>query len=79
LSLTFGPIGVVLAATISQYWPTFTGSVPAGDDATSWGKLFSAFQVSGLPHAFLIDRNGKIAAHGSLNEMLTKQRELEPR
>jgi hypothetical protein len=53
--------------------------VPAGDDATSWGKLFSAFQVSGLPHAFLIDRNGKIAAHGSLNEMLTKQRELEPR
>jgi thiol-disulfide isomerase/thioredoxin len=53
--------------------------VPTDDGAASWGKLFSAYQVSSLPHAFLIGGDGKFVAHGSLHEVLAKGREIAPR
>jgi thiol-disulfide isomerase/thioredoxin len=41
-----------------------------------WGKLFEKFAVRELPHAFVVDRQGKIVAHGRLDQMLSQARAL---
>ncbi len=41
-----------------------------------FGRLTSQFGVRGIPHAFVIDREGKIAGHGSLDEALMIARGL---
>ncbi len=43
---------------------------------SSWGTLFSRFTVRHLPCVFVVDKNGKVAAHGKLEEMLSKARAL---
>ncbi|WP_435008636.1 TlpA family protein disulfide reductase [Tundrisphaera lichenicola] len=43
---------------------------PAG--ATYWGAFFEKLGVDRLPHAVLVDREGKIAATGDLNEVASK-------
>ena len=44
--------------------------------ASSWGTLFGRFAVHQLPQTFVIDQEGKVAAHGSLEEMLITARRL---
>ena len=41
-----------------------------------WGSLFSRCEICAIPHTFLIARDGTIAAHGRLSEMLDKATEL---
>ncbi len=35
-----------------------------------WGQLFAAYQVTGIPHSFVIAPDGKIVGHGQLGESL---------
>jgi peroxiredoxin len=42
--------------------------------ATRWGGLFEKLAVRELPYAFVVDRDGKIAAHGRLDKMITQAR-----
>ena len=42
----------------------------------SWGRLYDAFAVSTIPQAIVVDAEGRVAAHGALEEMLGKQGEL---
>ncbi|MEZ6191403.1 MAG: TlpA disulfide reductase family protein [Phycisphaerales bacterium] len=43
----------------------------------TWGRLaMKDYHVFGIPHAFVIDRTGKIAGHGSLNEVYGKAYKL---
>jgi hypothetical protein len=43
----------------------------------TWGKLTTKdYHVFGIPHVFVIDRTGRIAGHGSLNEVHHKAYEL---
>jgi thiol-disulfide isomerase/thioredoxin len=49
---------------------------PAPPGLTAWGSLFAHYEVSRIPHAIVIDRRGKVAATGELNEILARAREL---
>lgn len=42
----------------------------------TWGLLSNQYGVSAIPHAIVIDAEGKIAGNGRLNEMLAKANEL---
>ncbi|MEP7367829.1 MAG: TlpA disulfide reductase family protein, partial [Acidobacteriota bacterium] len=44
----------------------------------SWGELFAAYKVDAIPHAVVIDKEGKVAGQGQLGEMVVKARELSP-
>jgi len=43
---------------------------------SGFGRLFKQLGVNAIPYTYLIDRDGRIAAHGSLHEVLSKAREL---
>lgn len=45
-------------------------------DASSWGRLYDAFAVHALPYVIVIDKKGQVAAHGQLEDMLSKAAEL---
>jgi thiol-disulfide isomerase/thioredoxin len=45
-------------------------------DAPSWGCLYDAFAVRAVPYAIIVDAEGRVAAHGRLEEMLTKADQL---
>ena len=44
--------------------------------ASSWGVMSSAMANWSMPHAYVVDRDGKLAGHGSLGKMLGLAREL---
>jgi thiol-disulfide isomerase/thioredoxin len=46
--------------------------VPPPGGATTWGAFFEKMGVDRLPHAVFVDRDGKIAATGDLNEVAIK-------
>ncbi len=48
----------------------------AGQNASSWGRLYDAFAVHAIPYAVVVDTAGHIAAHGHLEDMLFKAAEL---
>jgi len=50
--------------------------VPPDEGAASWGRFYQALGVDRIPHAVLVDRQGKVAAVGDLNDVLSKA--LEP-
>lgn len=41
-----------------------------------WGVIFGGFAVDGIPHAFVVDADGNIAAHGTLSECVAAARKL---
>ena len=47
---------------------------PAGVE--SWGMLYAAYGVKSIPHAVVVDKDGKIAGQGSLAEMIGLARTL---
>jgi thiol-disulfide isomerase/thioredoxin len=49
---------------------------PAPGGVRSWGRLYSRYAVSALPHAVLIDRRGKIVASGDPGQVLAKARQI---
>jgi thiol-disulfide isomerase/thioredoxin len=51
--------------------------VPPDEGATSWGRFFQALGVDRIPHAVLVDPQGKVAAAGDLNDVLLKALEGE--
>jgi thiol-disulfide isomerase/thioredoxin len=50
--------------------------IPAPRGATALGRLYDFYQVDRIPNTLVIDRQGKIAATGTLQEMLTKASEV---
>ena len=42
------------------------------EEGRDWGTLFTRFGVGQLPHTFVIDKTGKVVAHGELEETLSK-------
>ncbi|MGH7136436.1 MAG: TlpA disulfide reductase family protein, partial [Pirellulales bacterium] len=64
-----------LAEELKFGGPIYVDSPDAG--ATSrWGRLFEKLAVRELPHTFVVDRQGNIAAHGRLDKMITQARAL---
>jgi hypothetical protein len=43
---------------------------PDAGGKSRWGRLFEHFAVRELPHAFVVDRQGKLVAHGRLDRMI---------
>jgi peroxiredoxin len=41
-------------------------------ESASWGTLYGRFGVSAIPTTFVIDQDGNVAAHGPLEEMISK-------
>jgi thiol-disulfide isomerase/thioredoxin len=46
------------------------------DNRSGFGRFFNQVQVNAIPYTFLIDRDGKVAAHGRLHEVISKAYEL---
>lgn len=44
--------------------------LPRATDDAGWGRLFEQYKILGIPHAFVVDREGRIAGHGSLQHVL---------
>ena len=44
--------------------------------ASGFGFLSSWYFISGIPHAVVVDKRGRVAGHGSLDEVLSKARKL---
>jgi thiol-disulfide isomerase/thioredoxin len=59
-------------------YPVCLDVTPGGQGAAAV-PLFDAFAVGGIPHAFVVDRRGKVAAHGSLAEAAGHARALAAR
>jgi hypothetical protein len=57
-------------------FPVCIDAAPGSSLGTPWGILFDWFAVRKLPQSFLIDREGKVAAHGDLKRMLGKAQEV---
>ena len=56
--------------------PTCIDVAQPGGPAT-WGTLMmEGYRAQGMPHAVLVDRDGKIAAHGALHQVLPKAQSL---
>ncbi|MGN6369296.1 MAG: TlpA family protein disulfide reductase [Phycisphaerae bacterium] len=51
-----------------MHYPVY---VDVGTEA-AWGELFKAYHLDHIPHAVLVDCEGKVAGHGGLGEMLRK-------
>jgi thiol-disulfide isomerase/thioredoxin len=49
---------------------------PALEGVRSWGTLYRYYAVNAIPHAVLIDRQGKIVAAGELGEVVVKARQV---
>lgn len=52
--------------------------VPPPGRAAYWGAFFEKLGVDRLPHAVFVDRDGKIAATGDLNDVLAKALQTAP-
>jgi thiol-disulfide isomerase/thioredoxin len=67
-------------ANIKRLLETFEIDYPVAIDEPSEkpgiGKTYSEYKIETLPHAILIDRQGRIAARGSLSEVLVKHNQL---
>ncbi|MFI5458153.1 MAG: TlpA disulfide reductase family protein [Isosphaerales bacterium] len=50
--------------------------VPSPKGAAAWGLLFEQFAVDRIPHAIIVDHQGKIVATGSPGDMIVKAKEL---
>ncbi len=50
-------------------YPIFI-DIPPGDSAKTWGLLFDRYHVQAIPHAFVVDQNGRIAGHGNLETVM---------
>jgi thiol-disulfide isomerase/thioredoxin len=66
---------------IRNLFKTFEIEYPVAIDTSQdeqgyWGKTFAAYKVNAIPHAVLIDRNGNVAAHGDVNEVLSEANRL---
>jgi hypothetical protein len=46
----------------------------ANENGSRWGRMFDKLGVRGLPHTLVVDRRGKIAAHGRLDQMMPQAR-----
>ncbi len=44
--------------------------------AAGWGELYRLYGITAIPRAVLIDRQGKIAAHGTVEEVFAKARQI---
>lgn len=44
--------------------------VPVAEGEQAWGQLYSRYHIYGIPHTVVLDRDGRVAGHGSLQEML---------
>lgn len=53
--------------------PVYVDS-PEPGDTTRWGNLFAKLAVRELPHTFVVDRDGKIVAHGRVDKMIALAR-----
>jgi hypothetical protein len=42
------------------------------DSAKAWGKLYGQYHIDRISYTVVLDREGKIAAHGELRETLPK-------
>ena len=49
---------------------------PAPAGVRSWGTLYGHYAVNSIPHAVLIDRQGKVVATGEPGEVVIKARQL---
>ena len=45
---------------------------PAAEDSNTWGALYSLYGVDRIPHAVVVDPQGKIVAAGTLSEVIEK-------
>jgi hypothetical protein len=64
-----------LANELDLNFPIYVDAQEPGGKSL-WGRLFEKFAVRELPHAFVIGRDGKIAAHGSLDQMIRQAQSL---
>lgn len=56
-------------------YPVYIDTPPENGDG--WGTLFNRFAVHAIPHTFVIDQEGNVAAHGrQLEKMLSKAGQL---
>jgi len=53
--------------------------VPAPEGGMTWGALYDAYGVNRIPHAVVIDGQGKITAAGALGDVMTKATALAGR
>lgn len=67
-----------VAKATEQHGITYPVIIDSPPDGTrgSWGRLYDAFAVQAIPQAMIVDADGRVAAHGRLEEMLAKQGEL---
>ncbi len=52
---------------------------PAPPGVPAFGAMSAAYRIRGIPHAFVIDREGKVAGHGELETMIGLARDLPKR
>jgi multisubunit Na+/H+ antiporter MnhE subunit len=50
--------------------------VRAAGETDGWGRTFTAMGVNMVPHALLIDRDGKVVDRGTLSDVLDAALEL---
>ncbi len=58
-------------------YPIFI-DIPRSSPVPGWGQLYEQYGIHGIPHAFVIDREGKIAGQGTLQEVLAIAQGLLP-
>jgi peroxiredoxin len=64
-----------LANDLDLNFPIYVDA-PAPGGKSRWGRLFEKLAVRELPHTFVVDRDGKIAAHGGLDQMIRQAQSL---
>ena len=51
--------------------------IPPPTGVGSWGEMYSQYGINGIPYAFVINQNGKVAVHGwGVSQVLGKAHEL---
>jgi AhpC/TSA family len=50
--------------------------ISGGEGSTAWGQLSGRLAVRSVPFAVVVDREGKVAARGRIEDVLDKAREL---
>ena len=58
-----------VAAEKKLTYPIVIDSI-ANSNERSWGDLFGKFEVKQLPLTMVVDRDGKVVAHGPLEKLL---------
>jgi thiol-disulfide isomerase/thioredoxin len=49
---------------------------PPAKNAAGWGRLYRELGVMAIPDSILVDANGKVVAHGGLEDMFVQARRL---